>query len=113
MNDAKDIVKGWMQKEGRTLQPEQEAKLLEFTFDGAKEEPTALRLRLLLDIAVKVKSNDQMPELPNSIRGLIEQFFERLEHSHGKVLVSHLFGLLSASAKGFGGTNAPRYSSCR
>ena len=102
MNDAKDIVKGWMQKEGRTLQPEQEAKLLEFAVDGTKEEPTALRLRLLLDIAVKVKSNDQMPELPNSIRGLIEQFFEKLEHSHGELLVSHLFGLLSASVQGLG-----------
>ena len=102
MADARIIVTGYMEKANRTLQPEQLSKLLAFATDSSEEEPTVLRLRLLLDIAVKLMSHDEMPNLPVTTSGLIKRFLKNLERNHGELLISHLFGLLSVSKHGFG-----------
>ena len=102
IHEAKDIIAGSLQHTNRTLQSGQFEQLLTYSTDYSEEVPTVLRLRLLLDIAVKLKSSEAMPVLPVSVRGLIDHFLETLEKKHGHLLVARLFGLLAASTHGLG-----------
>ena len=102
MDEAHDIITGSMKRAKRKLQPSQLKQLLKNATDSSEEEPTVLRLRLLLDIALKLKSANELPALPVTVRRLIDRFLENLEMNHGDTLVSHLFGLLGASTHGLG-----------
>ena len=102
MDEAQDIITGSMNRAKRKLQPSQLKQLQEIATDSSEEEPTVLRLRLLLDIAMKLKSSDDLLALPITVRGLIDHFLEKLENNQGETLVSHLFGLLGASTHGLG-----------
>ncbi|CAH1787626.1 unnamed protein product [Owenia fusiformis] len=100
IDDAKNILSAWLEISERTLTKSQLNTVLSVATDGTKEQPTALRLRLLCDAVVRVESYSELPELPNTVTGLINAFFERLEVYHGKVLVQTCFGLLSTARFG-------------
>ena len=102
MNDADEIVSGYLKTANRTLQSSQLNYLLDLATDCSEEEPTVLRLRLLLDRIMKYSSSDTISNIPITVHGLINQFFDRLEQNHGELVVSLLFGLLGASSHGLG-----------
>ncbi len=103
ISDAKNILEGWLEHSTRALTKSQMETIISIATDSTDEKPTALRLRLLFDIASKCPSYDSVSGLPNTVRGLINRFFQRLEDYHGIMLVSHTFGILGASKHGVSG----------
>ena len=67
--DTRVIVEGWLESTRRTLTPGQLQYIHQVALDEAEEKPTALRLRLLLDIAVTWASYQKIPHLPPSVKG--------------------------------------------
>ena len=102
INDAYDIVKGWLRESKRTLRNDQLDHLLSPALNTSTEPPTMLRLKLLYDRAKTWTSYDEIEECPSSVRWLINKLFEDLEKVHGKIFVSHLFGLIALSRQGLG-----------
>ena len=98
--DSKVITEGWLKVSNRQLTTEQFDYVQKVALDESNEKPTALRLRLLYDIAVKWTSYQKMPELPTSVRGLINMIFDNLEKTHGKSVVSCFCGVTGVSKLG-------------
>ena len=91
----------WLADAGRTLQPEQQAALLDaFTHEGRP-----LYLRLAFEEAQRWRSFEKVQDLPSldaTIPGLLTARFRRLERGkeHGPVLTGHTLGLLRAAKNG-------------
>ena len=100
--EAEEIATGSLATANRALQPKQLQKLLDLATDENAEPPTVLRLRLLLDMAMKVTSTDDFPDLASSVRGLIEGTLARIEQAHGERLVATVCGLLGVAPYGLG-----------
>ncbi len=98
--DASAILKAWLDSADRKLTLAQFNHVIMTATDDAKEPPNILRLRLLFDVAVKWASYDQLSQFPNTIQGVINEFFTSLEKAHGKPLLSTICGLLGASMHG-------------
>ena len=79
-------MQGWLEASKRTLTLQQRQYLHEVALDESKEKPTTLRLRLLYDIAVTWASYQDVPELPPSVKGLINLIFDNLEKTHGSAV---------------------------
>jgi len=97
-----DIVESWLLKEGRRLTQEQRGVV-----EKALEKCSLpLYLRLVFNEAKRWTSYTPLSSinLPPSIHEMIEQLFERIEKQHGKLLVSHAFGFISASRNGLSET---------
>ncbi len=99
-DDCENIFQGWLTSSKRTLTKEQWAEVISLATDASNESPTALRLKLIFDIACKCTSFENMSNLPNTVRHLINRFLQNLEDNHGKSLVSHMFGVLAVSRHG-------------
>ena len=99
-DDAGVILKAWLDDANRKLTLAQFNHVISMALDASKETPNVLRLRLLFDLAVRWSSYDQLPTLPSSIQGIINELFNALERSHGKALMSTICGLLGASMHG-------------
>ena len=100
-DDVDKIMKGLLEENRRQLQKAQFDFVLKVALDESKEKPTALRLRLLSDIALKWTSYDKLPsDLPTTVEGLIDTIFSSLEKTHGQILVSVFCGLLAVSKQG-------------
>eukprot|EP00960_Hanusia_phi_P072768 767874-Hanusia_phi.AAC.1 len=97
------ILRQWMSKSGRRLQPEQEEMLGEAL--KQVESVTMLHLRLLFDRVMRWKSQDAPAQLPSSVSGLIALIFDDLERLHGSQLVAEIMGLLCASRCGLSESN--------
>ncbi len=84
----------------RQLTSDQLQYVLKLATDDSVEMPTTLRLKLLLDISIKWRSFDPLPDLKPTVRGLINYIFSKLEGIYGKPLVSTFCGLLAISKYG-------------
>ena len=73
-------------------------KLTKQEVDG--EKPTALRIKLLFDLASKWTSYEILEDISPSVKDLISAFFKKLEDAHGQVLVKRFFGLMNSAKKG-------------
>lgn len=65
------------------------------------EKQTVFRNKLFLSIAKTISSFEKVPEVVPTTEGALNVITERLFNVHGKFLVSHVLGLLSASRNGF------------
>lgn len=93
------MIDTWLAQEKRTVTPAQRAIISK----AAELCPLPLYLRLVLHEALRWKSYTQVEALPPTVPGLINGFFSRIEKQHGKVLVSHALGLITASKGGLSG----------
>ena len=100
MQDASNIITGWLHEIDRTLNTRQLAKLTKMATDTSAEKPSALRLKLLFDKACKWASFQDPPDFPLTVKGLIGSLFQELESDHGKTLVSHFCGIIGMSRHG-------------
>ena len=98
--ETETMLKAWLHDAKRTLQEEQFECLLQIANDNSQEQPTALRLKLLFDVASKCTSYESFDELPASVEELIKNYLQSLEDYHGKVLVCHIFGILATTKHG-------------
>eukprot|EP00058_Branchiostoma_floridae_P004819 XP_002590307.1 hypothetical protein BRAFLDRAFT_121364 [Branchiostoma floridae] len=96
---SKDMVTSRLAKQGRTLTPGQQEKLLT---SHQKGQLTPLYVRIASDMAAKWKSYTPLErcDLASSTTALIKQFFRQLEKTHGKILVSHTLSYITASKSG-------------
>eukprot|EP00050_Salpingoeca_kvevrii_P006534 m.290010 g.290010 ORF g.290010 m.290010 type:complete len:1604 (-) comp12228_c0_seq1:130-4941(-) len=97
-DDGKDILHSWLHDIGRKVSPSQESILL----SHFRNTPYPLYLRLLFDMARLWASFTEVDgeDIADSVRGVINQLFSRLERKHGKLLVQNAFGYLTCSVQG-------------
>jgi len=97
-SEGKQLLRQWLSRENRTLQPDQEEAVL----SAFKACPLPLYLKLAFEEVKGWTSFQLNPVLLPSIEGIIQQFFERLSHPsrHGRLIVENVFGLLAASRNG-------------
>lgn len=91
-----EILTRWLTTHHRQLTPEQNAAVAK----SLQGQVRALYLKLVFDFIVQWKSYDEAYELERNVKACIQRLFNDLEHKHGKTLVSHAFGFLSASKNG-------------
>jgi hypothetical protein len=93
-----EILEDWLGAEGRTLTKEQH----EVVRKALDQCSLPLYLRLVFNEVRRWTSHtpaDQL-SLPQTIQGMIEALFDRVERRHGRTLVAHAFGFLTASRGG-------------
>jgi len=97
-----EMMDKWLDKEGLTLTTAQR----EIVAQALEACSLPLYLRLVFNEAKRWKSYTPAEEifLPPTIQGMIEQLFVRIENQHGRVLVSHAFGFITASKAGLAET---------
>ena len=100
--DADVILKGWLKENARALTDKQFKLVKDAALDASKAPSTALRLRLLCDLALEWRSYDAAPDtaLPRTVEELIDEIFTRLEQRHGNALVAAFCGVLGVSRRG-------------
>jgi len=93
-----EILENWMEKEGRRVTDPQR-EVIKKALDSCS---LPLYLRLVFNEAKRWKSYTPADSLllPQTIQGMIEQLFDQVERQHGRLLVSHAFGLITASKNG-------------
>ena len=93
-DDVDVILDSWLTSAKRTLTSSQREHLLE----TIRNKPIPLLLKLSFDEAVTWRSYfaEEQTQLQTSVLGMISALFDRLERVHGKVLVSHALGYLTA-----------------
>jgi hypothetical protein len=100
VEDAGEALRGWLDKAHRTVQSQQRAKLL----SSFCRSPLPLYLKLAFEEARRWRSFDPLDQcvLGEGLAGIVDRLFSRLseESSHGKVLVSHALGYLTAARYG-------------
>ena len=96
--EARTFLATLLARRGRCLTNEQTDALMATTGGG---DVSAMHLRLLAGMASKWRSFDRAPhDIPNSVEGLLDNFFARLEAEHGELLVRLLMGLLALCGSG-------------
>ncbi|XP_032238906.2 NACHT domain- and WD repeat-containing protein 1 [Nematostella vectensis] len=97
-HEADVILEGWLQEAGRCLQPHQKSAVLE----AFKSCQLPLYLKLAFDEAIRWRSYTDKSEtiVKKDVKGIINALFDRLERLHGRVLVSKVFGYITASRSG-------------
>ena len=109
-SDSRSILTGWLQSCNRKLTQEQTRAVEAKAVDESEETPTALRLKLLFDVAVKWTSFEKIPELSSSVHGLINMIFNEMEKTHGRHLVASFCGLIGVSKLGLPENEDPGFS---
>lgn len=100
LSDTKGVVEFWLQTAERQLRDDQLEHLLNSTNDGINEIPTLLRLKLNFDLAVQWKSYERLPQVPNTVFGLISKLFDGLELELGKEFVTYSLALITIAKNG-------------
>ncbi|EDO47107.1 predicted protein, partial [Nematostella vectensis] len=98
MSEAGLILDNWLKAANRALQPAQRNEVM-ISF---KECPLPLYLKLAFDESCRWKSYTPMQDadLAPNITDIIRALFDRVERIHGKTLVSHSLGYITASKNG-------------
>jgi hypothetical protein len=70
--------------------------------DAAKRHPDPLYLKLVLDESTHWKSYDapEVTVLEESVSDVINALFDRLESTHGELLVGHALGYITCARNG-------------
>ena len=91
-------MNAWLSNEGHVLTQQQ----FNIVMDSFRSCPLPLFLKLSFDEAIRWKSYSVLTNtsLEKNIKDAINSLFARLERLHGKILVSHAFGLITASKNG-------------
>eukprot|EP00111_Clytia_hemisphaerica_P016128 TCONS_00047711-protein len=95
---ANDILNAWLVDSKRQLTTKQN----EMVMNSFNQAPLPLFLKLAFDQATKWKSYQPMESisLEKNVKDSINRLFSDLERMHGKYLVSHALGLITASKHG-------------
>eukprot|EP00026_Physarum_polycephalum_P000302 Phypoly_transcript_00302.p1 GENE.Phypoly_transcript_00302~~Phypoly_transcript_00302.p1 ORF type:complete len:1760 (+),score=298.94 Phypoly_transcript_00302:614-5281(+) len=114
-SEAEQIVDsklGLPDEEGRTKKFSKEQKDVVVKSSGASFTP--LYLSIAMDLATQWKSYTPIASctLAGTTRDIILQLFRKLEAVHGKLLVSHALGYLTASKYGLSSQNLEDILSC-
>ena len=98
VNEADAILDSWLRSSQRTLIPAQKQVVLK----AFQECPLPLYLKLSFDQANRWKSYTPVGEatLASGVKNVINEFLEQVERRHGKRLVSHALGYITASKNG-------------
>ena len=98
LSNVSDIISASLKHVQRCLSNEQKRVVIE----AFQHCPLPLFLKISLHEAFKWKSYHKLEDtvLQHTVKGVIETLFERLERLHGKTLVKHALGLLTASKYG-------------
>lgn len=93
-DDVSDILTNWLKSENRTLQDRQ----LQVLKDAFKKCPLPLFLKISYDETRLWRSYSSISEtcLETTIRKAIDKLLERVEISHGEVLVRRALGYITA-----------------
>jgi hypothetical protein len=94
--DAKALLRKWLEKAGRTVTEQQLAAILA----AFQQCPLPLYLRLACYLGVQWQSAAAAEQLAADVPGLIATIFDQLEGRHGKALVFHALGYLTAARHG-------------
>ena len=105
---AVDILRDWMTSQRRKLIDEQEQTVLR----AFKKCPQPLFLRLAFERALHWKSYSEETVLRTSIRSVINTVFDALEDRHGRILVHHAMGYLTAAKHGLSAAELEDVLSC-
>ncbi|KAK3736404.1 hypothetical protein QZH41_017906 [Actinostola sp. cb2023] len=98
LDEAGLILDNWHQGAKKTLQSKQRKEVM----DSFQECPLPLYLKLAFDESCRWKSYTPFKEwdLPPNVTDIISGLFERVEKVHGKLLVGHALGYITASKNG-------------
>ena len=98
LSDAGIILDSWLKGAKRSLTAEQKQTVL----DAFQKCPLPLYLKLAFDEACRWKSYTPSTgtALAPTVRDIINALFERVERVHGKILVTHALGYVTASKNG-------------
>ena len=98
LENVSDIISASLSDVQRCLSNEQQNVVIE----AFRHCPLPLFLKISLDEAFKWKSYHKLEYsvLQHTVKGVIEILFKHLERLHGKTLVKHALGLLTASKYG-------------
>ena len=98
LDEADLILESWLRAARRSLTPQQKRIVL----DAFQKCPLPLYLKLAFDEACRWKSYTPSSEtlLAPTVREMIDAFFDRIERVHGKILVTHALGYVTASKNG-------------
>jgi WD40 repeat protein len=97
MDAGEMILKGWLGSAQRTLQKEQKIAILK----KFEENGLPLYLRLVFEEAKSLRSFDGVPKLKPDVKAVLEDYFEKLQKEHGRLLVKRFCGyLLSGKDRG-------------
>jgi len=90
----------WLPQAGRTVNPDQRARIEQRLASAACRQP--IYLRLLFEEARLWRSHDAAPDLGEGVPALLGQLIERLRlpTNHGELLVDRVLGYLTASREG-------------
>ncbi|XP_022797421.1 NACHT domain- and WD repeat-containing protein 1-like isoform X3 [Stylophora pistillata] len=109
-DDVSDILTNWLKSENRTLQGHQ----LQVLKDAFKMCPLPLFLKISYDETRLWRSYSAVSEtcLETTIRKAIDKLLERVEISHGEVLVRRALGYLTAASLGLATNELEDILSC-
>eukprot|EP00118_Oscarella_pearsei_P010463 m.64383 g.64383 ORF g.64383 m.64383 type:complete len:1662 (+) comp35248_c0_seq9:54-5039(+) len=104
------VFNHWLTHSKRTLTQRQS----EFVLRRFKDCPLPLYLRLAFNEAIRWKSYSHVDDilLPSTVRATILRLFDRLEKMHGRKLVSHSLGYLTAAKDGLSEAELEDILSC-
>ncbi|XP_070558651.1 NACHT domain- and WD repeat-containing protein 1-like isoform X2 [Ptychodera flava] len=109
-DDAHDILQEWFKSAKRTLTTQQ----MDILTRGFEKCPLPLYLKLCFDEACRWRSFTPQDEtnLEDTVRGVINCLFARIEREMGKVLVQRALGYLTAAKSGLSESEIEDILSC-
>jgi hypothetical protein len=94
--DTEKIFTTLLRSMGRTLTTEQQTQV----YACAKHCPLPLYIRMAADICFDLRSSQKlMPDFPVKLKGLINKMLDKLEHDHGRIVVSHALSYITKGNK--------------
>jgi WD40 repeat protein len=91
-SSVEEMLNSLLDSHGRTLTSAQRAEVVR----GGLASGLPLYLRMAAELACGWTSSDPVPQLPDSIEGLIENFLDELERDHSRTLVETTIGYILA-----------------
>ncbi|CAH1777750.1 unnamed protein product [Owenia fusiformis] len=110
---AQEILKSGMNCLNRQLTPEQ-LNLVITTLQSNEDTLTPLYVKICIDEAALWRSYTALDDcrLQSTVQAAINALFDRIERQHGKTLVSHALGYLTASKNGLSHAEMEDLLSC-
>eukprot|EP00004_Rigifila_ramosa_P014105 TRINITY_DN3180_c0_g1_i6.p1 TRINITY_DN3180_c0_g1~~TRINITY_DN3180_c0_g1_i6.p1 ORF type:complete len:927 (-),score=255.74 TRINITY_DN3180_c0_g1_i6:35-2815(-) len=108
VEEGNEIVSAMISSSSRKLTPAQHQQVL----DGFNVCPLPLYLHLAVETALLWSSYTPHTPLAHSVRDLIHALFDRLERTHGRVLISRALGYITLAKYGLSGSELEDVLSC-